>query len=238
MFNNSKYTDWYFKLVEKARVRNLQRNTNHRHHVIPLSLNGPDTFDNIVVLTPREHFIAHLLLVKMTSGKAKSKMAFALKRFGGKNTSRTFSLASKLISESLSGEGNPMFGKNLTEEHKRKISGDRHGMFGKYCKDLWVERYGLDEANRLDSEMRSKRSRTLSGEKNPMYGTTWSEERKADHISKMSGSNHINFGKPAFNKGRIWINNGRESKMILSTELNKHAGWVKGRLPKQIKTSS
>ena len=232
MIKNSKYSKWYFALVEKALNRNLSRRSNHRHHIIPRALGGEDTFSNIVVLTPREHFIAHLLLVKITEGRDRSKMAFALKRFGGKNNSKSFALASKLVSKALSGAGNPMFGKHLSDDHKLKISGAKHGMFGTYCKDLWIERFGLDEAEKLDKEMRLKRSKALSGDNNPMFGTTWSDNRRKNHRAKMSGSNHINFNKPAFNKGRIWINNGRESKMIVSDDLSQYEGWVKGRLPK------
>ena len=35
------------------------------HHIVPLCLNGPDIKTNIVNLTPREHYICHLLLWKM-----------------------------------------------------------------------------------------------------------------------------------------------------------------------------
>lgn len=36
-----------------------------RHHILPKSLGGSDSLQNIVVLTAREHFIAHLLLSKI-----------------------------------------------------------------------------------------------------------------------------------------------------------------------------
>jgi hypothetical protein len=232
MFNDSKYTRCYFAIIQRARIRGLPKKASHCHHIVPRSLGGLDNYKNIVTLTPREHYIVHLLLIKMTIGKDRSKMAFALKRFGGKNKSKSFALASKLISESLSGQGNPMFGKKLTEEHRAKISGSNHGMFGTYCKDLWIARYGEDHAEQRDREMKAKRSASLSKENNPMYGKTWTNERKEQHINKLSGANHVNFGKPAFNKGRIWANNGKESKMILAVDLPNYIGWTKGRLPK------
>jgi ssDNA-binding Zn-finger/Zn-ribbon topoisomerase 1 len=43
-------------------VRELEYSENH--HIIPRSLGGKDTPDNLVSLTPREHFIAHFLLYK------------------------------------------------------------------------------------------------------------------------------------------------------------------------------
>ena len=58
------YSKVYCDLIESARNRVLAQRTE-RHHVIPKSLGGTETSDNIVELTVREHFIAHCLLFKM-----------------------------------------------------------------------------------------------------------------------------------------------------------------------------
>lgn len=104
---------------------------------------GKDTKENLVVLTAREHYIAHLLLTKITKGANKKKMAFALwnmvNRDNGKRTSSTVydslrKAHSEFLSIELSGEGNPMFGEKHTEETKKKIStatkGENNTMFG------------------------------------------------------------------------------------------------------------
>ena len=49
-----------------------------RHHIIPKSLGGTNDKSNIVVLTPREHCLAHMLLAKMYTGEARGKMCYAL----------------------------------------------------------------------------------------------------------------------------------------------------------------
>lgn len=36
-----------------------------KHHIIPRCLGGSDDSDNLVILTPEEHFVAHQLLVKI-----------------------------------------------------------------------------------------------------------------------------------------------------------------------------
>lgn len=46
------------------------------HHIIPRSLGGSDDIDNLVLLTYREHYIAHLLLTKMHPDNAKIHYAF------------------------------------------------------------------------------------------------------------------------------------------------------------------
>ncbi len=73
MFNNSKYTNWYFSLIENARNQHRKRyKRNHpnyqyfeQHHIHPRSMGGSDNKENLVLLTTKEHFICHLLLIKM-----------------------------------------------------------------------------------------------------------------------------------------------------------------------------
>lgn len=194
MFNTSKYTNWYFSIIARAKSQVLHRRPKgyHNHHIIPSSLGGSEDRANKVLLTYREHFVCHLLLLKMTVGVNRSKMAFALHRFGGKNlTSKTFALASSLISQALSGEGNPFFGKHLSPEHRAKITGENHGMFGKYCKDLWVERFGTEEAEKLDKQMKQKRSKSLMGEGNGMFGKTHPDSWRQQHSTALTGRKGI-----------------------------------------------
>jgi 5-methylcytosine-specific restriction endonuclease McrA len=52
-----------------------------RHHIVPKSLGGNNDKDNLVLLTAREHYIAHLLLYyhyKTIGGEAFRKMSYAL----------------------------------------------------------------------------------------------------------------------------------------------------------------
>lgn len=74
-FLDNKYTQWYFKIIESA--KNNHDGYFEKHHIVPKSLGGSNSKTNIVKLTARQHFICHLLLVKMTSGNDKRKMIFA-----------------------------------------------------------------------------------------------------------------------------------------------------------------
>ena len=51
-----------------------------RHHIPPRSLGGTNNPENLVYLTPKEHYICHHLLTKFTIGSDKIKMVFAWKR--------------------------------------------------------------------------------------------------------------------------------------------------------------
>jgi hypothetical protein len=78
IFINNKYTRCYYSIISNAQSRVLSKKIyTERHHIIPKSLGGSNSKDNLVKLSAREHFICHLLLTKMTDGKNKMKMAKA-----------------------------------------------------------------------------------------------------------------------------------------------------------------
>lgn len=58
------YQEHYNRLIERARWRSLDGYVE-RHHVKPKCLGGSNDEDNIVRLTPEEHYVAHQLLVKL-----------------------------------------------------------------------------------------------------------------------------------------------------------------------------
>ena len=110
MFLKNKYTKWYFSIIEKAKSSDRKKlksnNKNYvyyeQHHIIPKSLGGPNSLDNLVLLTAREHFICHFLLTKMLNpGAERRKMLFACHMLlAGKNrykvNSRTYETLKKL----------------------------------------------------------------------------------------------------------------------------------------------
>lgn len=58
------YAAIYKSLVERAKTRTLTEYTE-THHVLPKCMGGDDDRDNLVNLTPEEHYVAHQLLSKM-----------------------------------------------------------------------------------------------------------------------------------------------------------------------------
>lgn len=64
MFKHTKYSKWYFSIIESAKGRSLD-DYGEKHHIIPKCIGGDDQSDNLVMLTAREHFVCHWLLVKM-----------------------------------------------------------------------------------------------------------------------------------------------------------------------------
>ena len=58
------YQKIYDNLVQSRKNRVTDKYVE-KHHIIPKCLGGTDDKDNLVILTYREHFIAHWLLVKI-----------------------------------------------------------------------------------------------------------------------------------------------------------------------------
>jgi hypothetical protein len=76
MFKDNKYTNTYYKIIERAKDRKLN-GYGENHHIIPKCLGGSNNKSNIVRLTAREHFLVHLLLTKMNDSNG---LKFALFR--------------------------------------------------------------------------------------------------------------------------------------------------------------
>ena len=125
----NKYSKIYFAITSNAKNRSIDCYTEH-HHIIPESLGGPTTDENMVHLTAREHFICHWLLVKMTEGKDRSDMLYALqgmkaenkfqKRYHTKITARVYEKYRREFAENHSKrmKGRPAWNKG------RKLEGE------------------------------------------------------------------------------------------------------------------
>ncbi|MDR0676496.1 MAG: HNH endonuclease [Elusimicrobiota bacterium] len=66
------YQNCYYSFI--TAIKQLKRKKNdgvyyEEHHIIPRSLQGNNRKSNLVLLTPREHFLAHYLLYKFTHTK-------------------------------------------------------------------------------------------------------------------------------------------------------------------------
>ena len=85
MFIDNKYTATYYRLVDRARGKTKSINDgNQTHHILPRCLGGTNSPDNLVVLTYKEHRVAHRLLTKMVSGSNRYKMLYAYRWFNSK----------------------------------------------------------------------------------------------------------------------------------------------------------
>jgi hypothetical protein len=83
----NKYHKWYINVISHRQHDIIHKRDGYceRHHIVPHSLGGPNTSDNLVNLTAREHFIVHVLLTKFINGTNTHKMLSALSQMKGMN---------------------------------------------------------------------------------------------------------------------------------------------------------
>lgn len=176
MFNNTKYTQWYFNIINVARNRILENVYYEKHHVIPKGCGG-DPSGELVRLTAREHFICHWLLTKMTTGKLKRSMCYALSKMcrsnqyqleGRSYPSRYYDIARKNLSKAKKGTKH-------TDETKSKLSA--------IAKKRFETEPGTFNGKTHTLEWRKKTSEARSGDKHQFFG-----KKRPEHGEKVSAA--------------------------------------------------
>jgi hypothetical protein len=124
MYLQNKYTRVYNSIIERAKSRETS-NYTEKHHIIPKSLGGDDRDNNIVKLTPREHFICHRLLPRMLEGESKRKMTYALKIMTCDRHGLRFKPNSRILNYIKEQARQSQIGVPLSEERKAKIKQKR-----------------------------------------------------------------------------------------------------------------
>ncbi len=188
IFIDNKYTKWYFNIINKAKSRISIEGRPEIHHIIPKSLNGTNNKNNLVKLTKKEHFICHLLLVKMTTGKDKSKMVFASNRMlSGKDRYVPCGRIYQIVKDEFAEQSSKLHkNKIISEETKIKMS-KAHENRGPVSEET---KFNISKAKTgqkykpTSEEGRKNKSKCKLGNKNANFGKTPSDETK----NKMSES--------------------------------------------------
>lgn len=165
MFLNNKYTNWYNLLIESRKNRICNNSEYYEtHHILPKCMGGANTLDNLVKLTAREHYIAHLLLTEMCMHEThQRKMKYALQRMMGNSSNWSngqYEIARKK-------NRNALIGKIFTDDHKQKLS---------------ISNTGVKRSNETKSKL-SENAKLRIGNKNPFYLKTHSDNTK-NNLSK------------------------------------------------------
>lgn len=172
------YTLHYDLLIRQASViiRKKLKTTNpayvyyERHHIIPKCMGGDNSKTNLVLLTPEEHYLAHLLLVRIYpghSGLTSAAINLTRKKNGHPVNNKLYSWLRKQHADNVAAlhveKKVGMHNKKHTEETKQKMSVNHYFNNG---------------------------GKQLKGKDNPSYGLKRSQETK-DKISAIkTGSTH------------------------------------------------
>jgi hypothetical protein len=177
----------YQKLIAHAQKRVCINGYVERHHVLPKSLGGTDDSSNLVALTAREHFIAHMLLARIHGGTMWHAITIMAK--DGRGSSRSFEIARKKLSELMRGNKNTL-GRKATQAEKERMSKTRKGKKGhSHTEETRKLLSAVNTGKKLSEATRAKLSNVQKGKSKPegfgakvsqsLKGKPRSEETKA-----------------------------------------------------------
>jgi hypothetical protein len=134
------YKKIYEALIERSIARTIDDETE-THHIVPRCMGGSNEKNNLVELTPEEHYVAHQLLVKMYPSNHKLATAATMMIANRKSNKlygwlrRRHSSAMRVLQK---GEKNSQFGSrwvhNPATKESKKHRGDLEDgwVYGKY----------------------------------------------------------------------------------------------------------
>ena len=182
------------------------------HHIIPKCLGGKgsykqwETHPNIVLLTAKEHFIAHKLLCEIYPDNDSLLYAYFMMcnvkgdnqernyRIGSKEYERIKNLYSIIQSKSKKGKNNPMYGKKRIK-HSENMKGTNNPFYGKKHSEETIKKLSKINKGRPSpykgkkhyEESKRKMSESKKGRLSPNKGKKLSEETKRKLSENMKG---------------------------------------------------
>lgn len=187
------YQRIYQALIQKGQQRMLAEGTYvERHHITPRCLGGTDDAANIVALTPEEHVVAHLLLVKiypkntrlvyaanmMTSRvKSNKEYGWVKRNFAAVDSAAKIGVPrsrdsiekqrATLVNKYQNGYVSPRNGRTISEKHKQAVSAANRGKKvpeqSKSSLAGYIIRYGeVEGRRRYDQDRKKKDSMSLA----------------------------------------------------------------------------
>lgn len=179
------YQKHYDRLIETRKERESIDGYTEMHHIVPRSLGGSDDAENMIALTAKEHYIAHMLLARIHGGA----MWLPIMRMSGnmKIPSYAYEHARKRHSQYMK-ENNPSK-RDDVKEKIRQINIEQ----GKWVGDLNPARINhprgmLDKTHSEDTKKRMSESKRHQ----PKAGTdyTWITPLGEFKVASLAAEQH------------------------------------------------
>jgi hypothetical protein len=208
------YQEVYHKLIEKARNENRVKNGDvyhEAHHIIPSCLGGDGKCSqwryhpNIVLLTAKEHFLAHRLLYFLNPQNPKLVYAYWAMCTLTEN-GRDYKISAREYSRIRED-----YSKFKSEELKGTMTGELNPFFGKKHDPAWIEQHA-----RYLSE-------NFSGSNSPNFGKKRTLDSKAKQgqtrkeknlPSSMKGKTHKEESKKLMSEKKQGVYDGKKNPMF------------------------
>ena len=126
----------YNNLCDSRKVMNRKKGFGvyyEKHHIKPKWLGGKDDESNLVLLTAREHYLAHYLLFLHYKDRS-SGAAFHIMNNSCNmehRDSKKYSEIREFQSNNLLGDNNPSKRKDVRKKISKKVKGKLNGMYGR-----------------------------------------------------------------------------------------------------------
>lgn len=196
---NFKYYKWYCNIIRKSNDRKFKRNAGlARHHIIPRSFDGSYDKTNIAILTEREHFVCHVLLVKMLKPSVyRNKMLTALNMMRTNNRYFNSRLYEKHREEFK--QSRREYYANLSREQKQELSDNRKKLLRENPEIIEKIRNAAIQQDRSNMELGK---RGLKGEDRTEKQKLSSKSHSENSKGRIPWNKGISATIPAWNIGR------------------------------------
>lgn len=125
------YKKLYENLIKSAQNNPKEDSYKELHHIVPECVGGTNDLNNKVLLTARQHYLAHWLLYKIYKNSSLVHAWHCMSRIGKGQKERNVNShlfqyckkeRNKLLSIKYSGEGNNFYGKKHSEDTRKLLS--------------------------------------------------------------------------------------------------------------------
>lgn len=211
------YKKIYENLIEKSKNRLLDCYVE-KHHITPKCVGGSDDKNNIAILTPEEHFLAHLLLVKIYPNEP--KLVYAAIRMTQHHTNerinnKLYGWLKRKRSEIVSIQSKEMWSnkREQIKESMKKERAARRNIIGATTKKVW-DSYTLEEKNKRKQQtlVAQKLATKAARAKNKELWKT------LEFREKMSKRPH---GNNSAKMKELWSDPVRREQMLLARKLKR-----------------
>lgn len=215
----------YDTIVKNASKQNRKKKTGvlyEYHHILPKSVGGGNSKDNLVLLTPKEHYICHRLLVEIYKGTIdEHKMYYAMWcMVNGLGNQKRYATSSRIYNR-LREE---LIKLNSKERYDNRKPIEQYTLEGKYIKTY--------DSAKIASEVavvsRTSIENCARGESKSAGGFNWrytnSHKVISEVVHEKSGRKT---GVPAHNKGKKYPPGTRNVKYKEVYQYNLSMDFIK-----------
>lgn len=197
------YQKIYTNIVRRGQNRILE-GYSEKHHIVPRCMGGTDEATNLVSLTPEEHYLCHLLLVKIYPNNIRLVRAAMFMTSSNTNLQRNnkaYGWLKREMSVYMRGPNNP--------QKLNPRSGERHHWYNNPGKAIGAT---TPEGKKILSDK-------MIGDKNPCAGVKPWNHPRATEVTKA-------LWKRADEIYQIWIENNKPSYCKLyGLTMSKNYNW-------------